>query len=623
MYPTNWLIKIASKEQYLFNKYKNLARKKWRNPYHNEENVNPMAEAQFADVTLKRVIADGMDFSRKFAEWYVVRVIKEFNFYQGHSYHKLGRMGNEFVHNVKDYLRNGSIPSLNTTIEEVGQLSKNWHEMIAAKEAEYKTHDVVAELSDGFSLVRVPAQDAKAEGYHMGHCSADYCEDIASEKSLLFSIRDPENKPHATFELLPHDNEGHFVIEQIKGKQNQAQPQYAKYIEEALNHFMKFPSEITFGTQGFNDYAGFQEDEKLLKQRIVQMHQQPSIIHQYEGLDHPMMDAYYYAQHGVGEAEVAEWIDTSAGIAWLEDKKRNAEQWLDWDDYLTYVFAEDNNSRYDLTDMLERYFIDDTDLDAEDSEMSEETWIDIKKSIEDHGNPDMFEMTSEMQDAVLDFAYDLWQQEYYISDYILEKHYADAEEALLEELDTKYDELGGFQHEYGRTPYQYYKIWAAEKRQEVEDAKWKKIRETVHSIMDRYNLMLLPGVDTTDLYRGFYFRAHEFKNEDSAAKWISDWVATQNREYQEHEANETLIENRIEQWKPRIEEMVPGYANLLYWDQRKLIVKFLNKETIDNDVVMAATELVRTRGRSWVGPSQQPTDYLRDVQSPPTIASFQ
>ena len=71
--------------------------------------------------------------------------------------------------------------------------------------------------------------DLEVEGNKMGHCVSSYSEKVEAGKCKIFSLRDPQNEPHATIET---DASGKDA-EQIRGKSN-AEPidQYKAMIKE-------------------------------------------------------------------------------------------------------------------------------------------------------------------------------------------------------------------------------------------------------------------------------------------------------------------------------------------------------------------------------------------------------
>ena len=88
------------------------------------------------------------------------------------------------------------------------------------------------------------SQALKNEGDQMGHCVGGYCDEVASGKSRIFSLRDPKGAAHATIEAIPLNaipggtkmDPNLFDIAQIKGKQNGAvSDKYRLDIKNFLN----------------------------------------------------------------------------------------------------------------------------------------------------------------------------------------------------------------------------------------------------------------------------------------------------------------------------------------------------------------------------------------------------
>jgi hypothetical protein len=78
--------------------------------------------------------------------------------------------------------------------------------------------EVVYEFDDGWTVQRLREPDQlKVEGEVMQHCVGTYCEAVETGHSIIYSLRDPQGKPHATMET--RDKFPHFV--QVQGKQNQ------------------------------------------------------------------------------------------------------------------------------------------------------------------------------------------------------------------------------------------------------------------------------------------------------------------------------------------------------------------------------------------------------------------
>jgi hypothetical protein len=50
----------------------------------------------------------------------------------------------------------------------------------------------------------------KYEGDTMGHCVGSYCDDVASGKSRIYSLRDAKGEPHVTIEVEPQNEKGYY-----------------------------------------------------------------------------------------------------------------------------------------------------------------------------------------------------------------------------------------------------------------------------------------------------------------------------------------------------------------------------------------------------------------------------
>lgn len=108
-----------------------------------------------------------------------------------------------------------------------------------ADSSKYATHDVVKKWPDGYTMVRLSPADCKVEGALMQHCvgkdATGYAKRVQSENIELFSLRDPQNKPHVTIEVDARGAVGRGTVEQVQGKQNKPPVEkYHPYIDEWL-----------------------------------------------------------------------------------------------------------------------------------------------------------------------------------------------------------------------------------------------------------------------------------------------------------------------------------------------------------------------------------------------------
>jgi len=108
-----------------------------------------------------------------------------------------------------------------------------------ADSSKYATHNVVKKWPDGYTMVKLSPADCKVEGALMQHCvgkdATGYAKRVASEDIELYSLRDPQNKPHVTIEVSARGRVGRGTIEQIQGKQNKEPiAKYHPYIDAWL-----------------------------------------------------------------------------------------------------------------------------------------------------------------------------------------------------------------------------------------------------------------------------------------------------------------------------------------------------------------------------------------------------
>jgi hypothetical protein len=91
----------------------------------------------------------------------------------------------------------------------------------------------IMKLKDGFYIVQLLTPEAlDYESCNMGHCvgQGSYDTAIASGDTIIYSLRDKNNKPHATLEVK--DN----IVKQIKGHNNEPIiEKYRPYIIEFIN----------------------------------------------------------------------------------------------------------------------------------------------------------------------------------------------------------------------------------------------------------------------------------------------------------------------------------------------------------------------------------------------------
>ncbi len=99
-----------------------------------------------------------------------------------------------------------------------------------------KNTKTVMDFGDGYRIVQLLTPEAlRFEGPAMGHCigGGGYDERLKDGSCQFFSLRDTDNKPHATFHVEVEGN----ILRQCKGKENK--PPVSKY----MPHVQKFVTE--------------------------------------------------------------------------------------------------------------------------------------------------------------------------------------------------------------------------------------------------------------------------------------------------------------------------------------------------------------------------------------------
>lgn len=141
--------------------------------------------------------------------------------------------------NIKDWANQTAPDIMSMSLLEANNAQKQWHEELAQKELDeslnYQTNDIVYAFEDGWNIVKLGAKDCETEGDQMGNCVGGYANRIEQESTQVYSLRDKNNNPHATLEVIiplkiptknkqgkmefkPHKE---IIIEQIQGKGNE------------------------------------------------------------------------------------------------------------------------------------------------------------------------------------------------------------------------------------------------------------------------------------------------------------------------------------------------------------------------------------------------------------------
>lgn len=135
------------------------------------------------------------------------------------------------IDHVIDFLNYnfGHKKSINFNYQQALEKANQWViELNSNKNLNEGKTEVIINFDNGMKLVHLLDQDSKNfEGICMRHCVSSY-----SNHEGIYSLRDENNRPHCTFEIVDSK------IIQIKGKANgKVSPKYIKYVIDILNYF--------------------------------------------------------------------------------------------------------------------------------------------------------------------------------------------------------------------------------------------------------------------------------------------------------------------------------------------------------------------------------------------------
>ena len=171
---------------------------------------------------------------------------------------------NNDIRYIVDYLNGAdTLPNdiWSTSLNGMYDLSAIWHANLGNKKdstGDYESKDVVYEFDNGFTIVNVKTEnDLDVEGEKMGHCVGGYCDDVSSGRSVIYSLRDPKNRPHATIEVAP-DPPYRSTVDQIKGKGN------APPVEKYRPMIKQWLGTTNFHYKESTDYLNILNSEEII-----------------------------------------------------------------------------------------------------------------------------------------------------------------------------------------------------------------------------------------------------------------------------------------------------------------------------------------------------------------------
>jgi hypothetical protein len=137
------------------------------------------------------------------------------------------------------------------TLQQAIEAAKEWHDRVSSETeaTEFKEGEKNIVYGpqwenpewNGWTVRRIlTANDVQYEGYVMEHCVGSYDCAVVDERTKIYSLRDPENKPHVTMDVAVKS----WDFKQIYGKSNsEPKSEYKKMIKE----WMKTLKGVTIG----------------------------------------------------------------------------------------------------------------------------------------------------------------------------------------------------------------------------------------------------------------------------------------------------------------------------------------------------------------------------------------
>lgn len=123
-----------------------------------------------------------------------------------YSFRGLDRNFLSKLNHVFDYFREYDKKDLSRfSIEDAISNSEKWTKQLIKKSGEIEDETGIRTektFDDGFKIVEVVSNvSLNREGKLMNHCAGSYANQVASGRTKIFSLRDPNNKPHCTIEV--------------------------------------------------------------------------------------------------------------------------------------------------------------------------------------------------------------------------------------------------------------------------------------------------------------------------------------------------------------------------------------------------------------------------------------
>lgn len=543
---------------------------------------------------LRDLINQAMFFSKKFAEWYLRQFlffIKQYNVYPNTEPNLIMPDFMDKLSELRDYLTvgRGTLPSLNTTFEEAFALSDAWHEKMRAKgSGNYKTNNVLFPLEDGYTLVSVPDSDLKTEGFLMDHCVGSYCNEVNQNRVIVLSIRDENNNPHITIGLEKIKQTNSWSIFQVKGKGNDIQPKYAKYVKEAIEKLFDKYS-ISFSNEGMDDYKSY-FGEKYTSPELInifdKLDSQPDVQHDadwYKAYQltymQPTQDQLYeFARDNV--TEIKNEIDFYNADKYI-DHVLSQETWRS--DFEEYVKDNKDSLFFTDEDLEEQAAENDEDIES----LKEDRDEDYKNFIESiRQNKFDIYLVQQNEDIVNNYFQDLWDNDIEVAEFALEYKPDIVNNLYKEDIIRSFDSMSDYDVE------ELDRYYRDQRYQQEKQRKKNKINE----IMQKYNIVIDSRLSKDNLNKLLY-RIYNWINiytsDDILAREIKYEVEKFTNQALQQDIQEKEDEIKIQTWDQQLKNLIPGYNQLTEFSRTLPLYQWTYKDAIDQQLIQFMTVFVQ------------------------------
>lgn len=107
----------------------------------------------------------------------------------------------------------------------------------------------VFEYADGWKIVQVDSDNLGWEGEQMGHCVGGYCDQVKRGDTIIYSLRDPKNEPHVTFEIAGAPKNREEVHQHVQWNDPYPMGERSEWTEAPLWEGEYDETETPYGTE--------------------------------------------------------------------------------------------------------------------------------------------------------------------------------------------------------------------------------------------------------------------------------------------------------------------------------------------------------------------------------------